>query len=251
MGFKKTTRLVMNHFLKPLGLRIERSSLVDLSMEATLSRAAIRFGKNSVRTVVDIGASDGSWSEACERAFPNANYLLIEAQKEHEPKLAAYCRSRKMTDFVICAAGDQEGEIYFDASDLYGGLASTKPFQDNSRKVPMHSLDYLVKSKNLPGPYLIKFDTHGFEVPILAGATECLKNTDLILMETYNFDIAQNSLRFYQMCQLLEEKGFRCIDLSGPLLRPIDQSFWQIDFLFARSESIPFKINSYSQLQAS
>src|ERR1700730_15699226 len=49
---------------------------------------------------------------------------------------------------------------------------------------------------SLPGPYLIKLDTHGYEVPILCGATETLRNTNLLVIETYNFRLIESCLLF-------------------------------------------------------
>jgi hypothetical protein len=34
----------------------------------------------------------------------------------------------------------------------------------------MRTIDGLVRRNNLGGPYVLKLDTHGFEVPILEGA---------------------------------------------------------------------------------
>jgi FkbM family methyltransferase len=40
--------------------------------------------------VIDIGASDGRWSGVCAKHYPDAHYLLIEAQDLHEEALKAY-----------------------------------------------------------------------------------------------------------------------------------------------------------------
>ena len=49
---------------------------------------------------------------------------------------------------------------------------------------------------SLPGPHLIKLDTHGYEVPILCGATETLRNTNLLVIETYNFRLIEAACFF-------------------------------------------------------
>jgi len=38
------------------------------------------------------------------------------------------------------------------------------------------------------GPYLIKLDTHGVEIPILNGSAQTLKDTNVLVVEVYNFD---------------------------------------------------------------
>ncbi len=111
-----------------------------------------------------------------------------------------------------------------------------------SRKVPATTLDHEV-SRNLPGPFLMKFATHGFELPILAGAMETLKTTSLIVMEVYNSQLNENALRFHEMCAHLETPGFCCADIAAPLSRKRDGLLWQIDFFLRKNA--PSFFNSY------
>ncbi|MBI1881505.1 MAG: FkbM family methyltransferase [Chloroflexi bacterium] len=185
------------------------------------------------------------WTEQCRKWFPEAFYFLIEAQKPHEPDLITFKRRRSNVDYIIAAAGDVEGQIYFDATNLMGGAASHTPFEKNCIIVPVTTVDIQVSLKNLLPPFLIKLDTHGFEVPILEGAKQTLKQTELIVMEVYNFNIVPNSLRFHEMCAYMESQGFRCIDLCDPRHRPRDGALWQFDLFFARSENPIFASNNY------
>ena len=195
-------------------------------------------------TVIDIGASDGRWSADFLKIFPDKNYLLIEAQELHEPGLQSFCSKHPKVNYLLAAAGEKPGTIYFEANNPFGGQASYTPFS-NSKTVPVISIDEEVKRKNLEGPYLLKFDTHGFEVPIIKGAAETLKNTKVIIMECYNFKIAPECLVFSEMCAYLESFGFRCIDLFDPLHRPYDNSFWQMDLVFVKNDRDEFYYNKY------
>jgi hypothetical protein len=96
------------------------------------------------------------------------------------------------------------------------------------------------------GPYLLKLDTHGYEVPILEGARETLTRTEAIIMECYNFRIAPECLMFGDMCQHMERLGFRCIDLVDPMHRLADDSLWQMDLVFVRGDRPEFSYLGYS-----
>ena len=135
--------------------------------------------------------------------------------------------------------------IYFESNTLYDGKAIKEPSTKDAIAVPVNTIDNLVLEKKLNGPYLIKLDTHGFEVPILEGAKNTLKITNILVIETYNFTITNQSLRFHEMIAYMEEKGFRCIDMSEPLFREKDNSFWQIDLFFIRSNRKEFDTNTY------
>lgn len=215
---------------------------------ASTVRALERIASRSIEigSVIDIGASNGMWTAAAMPIFPEARYLLVEAQNGHLDSLQSFVKQHPNTEYVLAAAGDEEGEIFFDDGNLFGGLASKEQTAGAKIRVPMITVDAEVKRRNLRGPYLVKLDTHGFEVPILQGAIETLKSTNLVVIETYNFRIAPGSLLFHEMCGFMERLGFGVIDISEPLWRTHDQSFWQIDLFFVRLDRPEFSHVAYA-----
>src|SRR5262249_52670133 len=140
---------------------------------------ALAARRHAFRTAVDIGASNGSWSDELMRWFPDRQYLLVEAQQVHEPALREYCARHPNAQYVLAAAGERAGRIFFETSDdPFGGAVSSAPGVGRV-EVPVVTLDAELAARKLPGPYLLKFDTHGFEVPILKGAAETLKQTEV------------------------------------------------------------------------
>ena len=212
----------------------------SLSVDAGLARS--KYRGTEINTVIDVGASDGRWSKIAMKYYPEASYFLIEAQPGHEESLKRMKQDFTNVDYVLAAAGDQIGATCFDASGLFGGAVVNK-LNDNSIITPMITIDHCIKERRLKPPFLLKLDTHGFEVPILEGANEALKQASLLIIEAYNFDLTEASLRFYELCVYMEEKGFRCIDLIEPLHRPKDGSFWQIDLVFSPKNSKSFQSN--------
>ena len=110
----------------------------------------------------------------------------------------------------------------------------------------MTTIDNQVRRRGLAGPFLIKLDTHGFELPILAGAAGTLGMTTALVIEVYNFKIAPTAVRFPQLCQFMEDKGFRCVDIFDPMYRPKDRVFWQMDMVFMRADRPEFKSNTFA-----
>lgn len=127
--------------------------------------------------------------------IPNANYFLVEAQREHEEGLIKFKKDNKKGDYIIAVAGNKEGSIFFDKSDFFSGIASNEKINENYTEIPMISLDSEIKKRNLVAPYLLKLDTHGFELPILEGAKDIIKNAELIIIETYNYKLTKDSLK--------------------------------------------------------
>ncbi|MBI5623156.1 MAG: FkbM family methyltransferase [Elusimicrobia bacterium] len=214
-----------------------------LTLEAALSRRAKAGAR--VGTVLDIGASDGLWSREALRHFPGAACLLVEANPVHAPALQAFKSSTDRVEVELAAAGDVDGELYFDGSDPAGGLAGHRPPAPGCLRVPAVRVDSLVRRKRPQPPFLLKLDTHGFEVPILEGAAETLNSASLLVIEVYNFKLTAGSLRFHEMCAFLEDRGWRPIDMCGVMHRPGDGSLWQMDLIFAPAADPAFRSNDY------
>jgi len=214
-----------------------------LSLAAALKRCKARGMQ--VGTIIDVGASNGCWSLEARKFFPGAFFLLIEAQDAHRYALERVKNRINRLDYVVAAAGDRPGTCYFDAEDLFGGLASSTEVGKHCISVPMVTVDEEVSRRNLPAPYLLKLDTHGFEVPILEGAGKTLSAAALVVIESYNFQLTPDSLKFHEMCAFMAGHGFFCIDLVRPMHRPGDHAFWQMDLFFAPSSDAVFSSNSY------
>lgn len=196
-------------------------------------------------TVIDIGASDGQWTKLAMEWHPSCHYILVEAQPCHETALAQFASGRSNVSVVMAAAGAKKGEIHFDAADPFGGRASENVTSAHDIVVPVTTIDDILEEKGVSGTVLIKFDTHGFEIPILCGAAETLKRTSVIIMECYNFRIAPECLLFYEMCSHLAPHGFRPVEMVDVVHRERDGALWQMDIIFARSDRPEFKHGGY------
>lgn len=215
---------------------------------ASTARALERIAARSlaISTVIDVGASNGMWSAVTRQSYPDATYFLIEAQRVHEPDLIKYCQGNPNTSYVLAAAGEHVGEIYFDDSAPFGGVASHVQTQSAQTVLPVTTIDHEVAERGLQGPFLVKLDTHGFEVPILKGAAATLKRTNLVVIEVYNFRIADGSLLFDEMCAYMRSQGFGVIDISEPLWRQRDGAFWQMDLFFVPLDRPEFAVQTYA-----
>lgn len=240
---KKRLLQVLKRKLSPVVSKIWENPFTQFTAPEALTR--LRGHGFSVAAVIDIGASDGRWSRKTMPCFPGARFLGVEPLAERAAALAEMKASCPRFDYVIAAAGSGEvAEVTLNvAADLDGSTVDGT--DGEARPVRSATLDELVAERQLTGPYLLKFDTHGFEDEILRGAERTLAATSVIIMEVYNFDITRHALRFPQMCARLEALGFRCYDMADPLLRPYDRCLWQMDFYFCRADAPFFRHTSY------
>jgi len=221
----------MKKFLKsaiPEGWRRRVHEGKRTHMRAAMKRIAERGGLD-IGTVIDVGASDGRWSAQAMDYLPDCAYVLVEANPHHRPALETFCAAHPRSRFVMAAASDRAGTVRFAADDPFGGKA--EPGEGEAAlEVEAVRLDDMVSAQD--GPFAIKLDTHGYEVPILDGAERCLRDASLVIIETYGFRIAPEALLFHEMVALMRERGFGVADMSDPLWRPGDRMFWQVDLYF-------------------
>ena len=245
----KTVHQWIQSILGKFGLSLVR---LTPSPQSTFPRGSMRSAMQAlsqqhipIKTIVDIGASDGHWTKMTMEFFPQIDYLLIEAQAVHQEKLDAFIVDYPNAQYCLAAAGDKVGRIFFDAGNPFGGQASYIPYAQNNIEVGVTTVDAQVAKRALTGPFLLKLDTHGFEVPILTGASEVLQHTEVIVIECYVQYLTENSLTFSQICSYLDNFGFRCIDAVDFEWRPFDNTLWQMDLVFIRKDRVEFAYHDY------
>jgi FkbM family methyltransferase len=216
--------------------------------EAMIAGLQRFYDKNiAINTILDVGAAEGSWSLSANEFFPNAKYLLLEPLTERKTELEKLCKNNPNFQFVSKAAGNRASFINFNVSeDLDGsGVSDSEEISEYIRQVEVTRIDEELKLKQLKGPYLIKLDTHGFEIPILEGCSEIINEVNLFIIECYGYHITKDSLLFWEMCDYMDKLGFKLIEIIDVFNRPKDNTFWQCDAFFAPKKFFNSTDNSY------
>ncbi|QZY28786.1 FkbM family methyltransferase [Nocardioides coralli] len=198
-----------------------------------------------IRTVIDVGASDGRWTARYRSMLPEASFLLFEANPVHHRRLNRYA-ARAGVHVEHSAASDRVGEVNFlaDPGNPLGGAASSVGFDRHNIKAPTKQIDEAVRERNLVGPFFLKLDTQGHEREILAGAKQVLEETSLLFIEAYGVD-DPGRMAFDELCALLRERGFRTAGIADPVNRPSDGILWQMDLAFIRDSHPAFLDTNY------
>lgn len=239
---KKTIKQIFRHF----GIDIQKSkkSYLNNTMLGGLQRSKMR--NMCPKTIIDVGAAQGKWSLEARNIWRKANSLLFEPLYERGNDLDRLSKQFNNFYIVKAGAGNEIGTVdFFVTKDLDGSGIADNDSGTLKRIIPVTTIDCEVSKLKLESPYLIKLDTHGFEIPIIEGMTVTLKKTELIIIECYGFRIAPKSLLFWEMCQYMDSKGFRLIDIVDVKYREKDKAFWQCDAFFVPKTNESFKSNIY------
>ncbi|MCX7960280.1 MAG: FkbM family methyltransferase [Burkholderiales bacterium] len=180
-----------------------------------LWQAGLRFGG-----AIDVGCAEGYFSLALAELGPlrGAAILNVDAQEEFRAPLAAIHEAIG-GHYRICAVGARDGgtiELYRGAHPYWSSVrepgdrywaAHNSLCEAESVRVPLRTIDALVRETRLPGPYLLKLDVQGAERDALLGARRTLEDTAVVLAETLVEEFAG-------VHALLAGAGFELFDLA-------------------------------------
>jgi FkbM family methyltransferase len=172
---------------------------------------------------------------------------MLEPLVEHEARLQEICRTHDDLHYELAAAGETAGHSLINVSaDLDGSGFYGEKGAGERRAVPVTTVDDAVARHGLAGPYALKLDTHGFELAILAGASQVLRDCVLLVIEVYAFHVSPTGVLFWELCDEVDRLGFRVADVAGLMGRQGDGLFWQADFLYLQKGHPAFERASYA-----
>jgi FkbM family methyltransferase len=217
----------------------ERSSLQELLRQAKQVRV-------SPRTIVDVGAAFGSFSQECFLVFPNSHYLLVEPLVEYQAPLTALEHSMPAARYICAAASSHSGETQINVHpDLVGSslLREVEKGTDVNgvpRTVRAVTIDGLTEETGAAGPYLLKVDVQGAELEVLRGAEAMLRQTEYVILEVSFFRFFEGGPEFFDVITYMKSNGFVVYDIMALQYRPLDRALSQADVTFVK-ESGPFR----------
>ena len=148
------------------------------------------------------------------RFFPNAQYTLVEPQDHLKSHIQDLLDLGRKIIWINAGAADQSGILPFKISDRDDSSTFIPtPDPGASRiSVPVKTLNEIVSAAIVP-PDMVKIDAEGFDLRVLAGATQLLGKTDIFFVEAaiccpaYENTIAK-------VIRRMDAAGYRVVDLT-------------------------------------
>lgn len=185
--------------------------------------------------ILDIGAYEGNWAEEVHSYFPSAKIMMIEGQTEKQILLNDKIKKNPLLSSRIALLGSEEREVEFNIYET----ASSVYKEDNEtgakiKKIMLELLDNVVSGTPFVSADLIKIDTQGYELEILKGGINTLKNAQVILLEVSFIDIYRDSPLASDILFFMKTNGFVLYDICSLMRRPFDKALFQSDFMFIK-----------------
>jgi FkbM family methyltransferase len=206
------------------------------------------------RCIYDIGSSNSVWSTLANKVFPGAEMQLFEplagisdkyrASKDRNPPIARFMETARHQIHPV-ALGAKTGTCRFQWLES-NHAGSTSLHMEGQMPgativdVPMHRLDDYVASRRLTPPDLIKLDTQGSEMEILAGAAQSLGTASVVFIECWLVKgYGANTPLFLEVSNHLYAAGFDLFAI-GDEYRGADGVAQSKDAVFVRRD-LPLK----------
>lgn len=169
------------------------------------------------KVVYDIGACVLHWSKEARQIWPDSNIIPMEAMSEvgsiykqngFNTYFAGHPLSdeNKMVDFWENLEHPGGNSYYKENTEL---SPRAKELFDKPTPKQAYTLDYVVKSMELPLPDLIKMDVQGAELDIIKGATETLKSCNHLILELQHMDYNLGAPKHQEVINYLAKLGFK------------------------------------------
>lgn len=226
-------RFKLRQILRIFGVRLRAGIPVSRDMDS-ICRHLNELGFNP-KTIVDVGVADGTLE--LYRHFKSPYLVLVEPMVEFKSSIEAILQ-RYAGEAHFVAAGAEDGSVEFGVGSDASAFHNAKPVLDgavSSRTVPSRRLDTIMK--NPVGPIMLKIDVEGFELAVIDGATDLLKNVEVAILETRLFDVIGGTSIFAQVCARMAAEGYEVYDIIDMIARPLDGALVLCDIVFVRHGS--------------
>jgi FkbM family methyltransferase len=203
--------------------------------------------------IVDVGVNRGTWTRNALQYFPDAYYSLFETQAYLSAGFADLLKNPKIK-FYAKGAGPCSGIMDLttsDRDDSFSFSFTAEQAQARGRtqvKAPVVALDEFLPILALPTPDFVKIDAEGWDLEVLKGAENTLKNAQVVLMEAAAMSKAfTNSVA--KTTGAMADMGFCVFDITDLNRTQKHNALWLIELAFVKTGGpLDCQVASYALL---
>ncbi len=201
-----------------------------------------------IRTVLDIGANVGSFSEEIHRILPESAIVAIEPLRECAGALRRIADRIPSMTVIQKAVGENIGEAEFFhraftpsssllPMDRVHAVSFPYSVPSSKERVSVSTLDALLEHRGLNSRILAKIDVQGYELRVLRGARKTLPRIDVFLIETSYFPLYKEQSYFREVFEYLNKRGFVFLGNFDQMKSPAIGVNLQGDAIFVNKET--------------
>lgn len=169
--------------------------------------------------LIDIGANHGEFAKDFSLFFPNNRFIYcFEPNRKLRPILKECLHDLANVEIFSVGLGDKKEELSLMVPEIGDGLSSFLRYNQNVNEfysvdkgeeqvVSVDTLDNVVG--DIGGTVIVKIDTQGFELKVLAGGKKVIGKCDAVLMECSFAPVHEGVEPTFNPCNaILSDLGF-------------------------------------------
>jgi FkbM family methyltransferase len=168
-----------------------------------------------IDTLIDIGVGSEGTPDLYEK-FESQKLVLVDPLDEAEEFAKKHLKHRDVVFFKLAVGNEDDGKGVISVQDELGNSSllesSEINYHDKSvdkRPIKIMKLDTILKDMNNLGRIGIKVDVEGFELAVIKGAGNTLKNTKFVLAEVrHNYESFKGVYKLHEFIKEMQKNNF-------------------------------------------
>lgn len=201
--------MLVKKMLRALGFDIRRHH----SLHATVLK------HHDIKTVLDIGANDGHWSQEMRALLPKARIYAFEPLRDCFDRAQERLSNDKNFHAFNVGLGDTDTITHIERSSFHPSSSLLRmsplhkelyPKSANSKResITLRRLDSFGRELELMPGILIKMDVQGFEDRVIGGGRTVFAKASVVIAETAFIALYENQPLFGDIHDLMRSLGF-------------------------------------------
>ena len=245
----KIARRLVHKTLNRFGYRLTHKDYLVYGLEPFFAHL-MRLGF-APQHIVDVGANRGMWTRTAMDYFPNALYTLIEPQDHLKTYVEDLVKQGRKIRWLNVGVSDKAGRLPFaisyrdDSSSFVFEQDGLSPQQPSQIMVDVRTLNEIVAETDVPLPEMVKIDAEGFDLKVLAGASDLFGKTEIFLIEAIVFE-GNHENRFLDVIHGMTGYGYHLLDITSLNRSPKYGNLCACELAFLRNgSSLLAQVTSY------
>jgi FkbM family methyltransferase len=219
--------------------RILYPEMVSFGLLANLAKMKSKGVIRDIDSIWDIGANRGQFAFMANSIWPNLPIYSFEPEKtSYECLVKNFKKYSFIGKTYNCAISNdtQSKQFYRFQNDVNNSLLENSSYKEgfiDSELVSCNTLDSIFSDVKDVNSAFLKLDVQGFELSVLAGATNFLEKCLYVLVEVSFSPTYAGGAHAGEVITVMRENGFQCINILDVLRDPAaPNKIMEADLLF-------------------